>query len=68
MCPWDTQANKGVLTLLGIVITVFILSLLVSGTVVSLRPAWTRIAVRVAGSWVDAVGLLMFGWLFRGIG
>jgi len=62
------QADKGVLTLLGIVISVFILSLLVSGTVVSLRPAWTRIAVRVAGSWVAAVGLLMFGWLFRGIG
>jgi hypothetical protein len=41
-------------------------SLFVSAGVVSLRAAWTRIAVRVAGSWVAAVGMLMFGWLVRG--
>ena len=28
---------------------------------VSLRFAWTRMAVRVAGSWVAAIGLLMLG-------
>ena len=60
------EANAGVLNVVGIVTTVFVLLLLVSAAVVSLRPAWTRIAVRVAGSWVVAVGLLMFGWLFRG--
>ena len=27
---------------------------------------WTRIAVRVAGSWVAAIGLLMLGWSLRG--
>jgi urease accessory protein len=61
-----SQANAGLLNLLGIVTTVFILLLLISAAAVSLRPAWTRIAVRVAGSWVVAVGMLMFGWLFRG--
>jgi urease accessory protein len=60
------QANAGAVNVLGIVATVAILLLLVSAAVVSLRPAWTRIAVRVAGSWVVAVGMLMFGWLFRG--
>jgi hydrogenase/urease accessory protein HupE len=60
------EANAGALNVLGIVTTVFVLLLLVSATVVSLRPAWTRVAVRVAGSWVVAVGLLMFGWLYRG--
>ena len=60
------QANAGVVNLLGIVSTVAIVLLLVSAAVMSLRPAWTRIAVRVAGSWVVAVGMLMFGWLFRG--
>jgi urease accessory protein len=60
------EANAGLLNVLGIVTTVFVLLLLISATVVSLRPTWTRIAVRVAGSWVVAVGTLMFGWLFRG--
>ena len=56
------QANAGLLNVLGIVTTVAILLLLVSAAVVSLRSAWTR----VAGSWVVAVGMLMFGWMFRG--
>ena len=54
------------LNLLGIVTTVFVLVLLVSATAASTRSGWTRVAVRVAGSWVVAVGMLMFGWLFRG--
>ena len=60
--------GAGPLALFGIVVTVLIITLLVSATVVSLRPAWTRIAVRVAGSWVAAVGMLMFGWLVKGTG
>lgn len=59
-------AGAGMLDVLGIVTTVFVLLLLVSAAVVSLRPAWTRVAVRVAGSWVVAVGMLMFGWMYRG--
>jgi urease accessory protein len=58
--------GAGPLSLLGIVATVLIISLLVSAAVVSLRAAWACIAVRVAGSWVAAVGMLMFGWMIRG--
>ena len=58
--------ERGV-NLLGILSTVSLLLLLVSATAVSLRSGWTRVAVRVAGSWVVAVGMLMFGWLFRGV-
>jgi len=54
--------------LLGIVTTVFVLTLIVASLVIPLQRAWTRIAVRVAGSWVAAVGMLMFGWLVRGVG
>lgn len=61
-----SQANGDMLNLMGIVVGVFVVSLLVSAAVVSLRPAWARIAVRVAGSWVVAVGMLMLGWLMRG--
>jgi urease accessory protein len=33
--------------------------------VVALRSGWQRIAVRVAGSWVAAIGLLLLGWAIR---
>jgi urease accessory protein len=37
----------------------------VAGLVVSLRAAWARVAVRVAGSWIAAIGFLMLGWALR---
>ena len=46
-----------------VVLVVSTVMLGIPAAVVSLRPAWTRIAVRAVGSWVAAVGLLMFGWL-----
>jgi hypothetical protein len=39
---------------------------LLAGQVTSLRLAWGRIVVRVAGSWIAATGLLMLGWAVRG--
>jgi len=41
---------------------------MVSALIVSLKKPWTRIVVRVAGSWVAAIGMLMFGWMMRGQG
>jgi len=58
--------GAGPASLFGIAATVLVIALLVSAAVVSLRADWTRIAVRVAGSWVAAIGMLMFGWLVRG--
>lgn len=58
--------GTGPLSLFGIVATVVIVVLLVSAAVVPLKAAWTRVAVRVAGSWVVAVGMLMVGWFIRG--
>jgi urease accessory protein len=52
--------------LIGLVFAVFVLVGLAAGFVVRLRAAWARIAVRVAGSWIAAGGLLMLGWSFRG--
>jgi hypothetical protein len=52
--------------LLGLVFAVFVLVALAAAFVVRLSAEWTRIAVRVAGSWVAASGLLMLGWSFRG--
>ncbi|MGE5238589.1 MAG: HupE/UreJ family protein, partial [Chloroflexota bacterium] len=52
--------------LIGLVFAVFVLVGLAAAFVVRLRAAWARIAVRVAGSWIAAGGLLMLGWSFRG--
>jgi hydrogenase/urease accessory protein HupE len=52
--------------LIGIAGAIFLLAALVSAGVVSLRRPWTRIAVRAAGSWIAAIGLLLLGWTLRG--
>jgi len=61
-----SRVGLGLVGLLGIVAAVFTLAALLAALVVSRRRPWERIAVRVAGSWITAVGLLMLGWLFRG--
>jgi urease accessory protein len=58
--------SAGVLGLIGIMVTLFVIVALVSAFVASLKQSWARIVVRVAGSWVAAMGLLMFGWMMRG--
>jgi len=61
------RASGGFLALFGISLAVFVLVALIAALVVSLRKQWTRIAVRVAGSWITAIGLLMLGWTYRGM-
>jgi hydrogenase/urease accessory protein HupE len=58
--------GAGPSTLLGIVLTALVLALLTAAAVVPLRALWGRVVVRVAGSWVAAVGMLMLGWLLQG--
>jgi urease accessory protein len=52
----------------GTAAAVLTLMLLTAALAVSLRAAWTRIALRVGGSWIAAVGMLMLGWLLKGAG
>ncbi len=49
----------------GLAFGVFVLVALAAALVVRLQAEWARIAVRVAGSWVAASGLLMLGWAVR---
>jgi hydrogenase/urease accessory protein HupE len=62
------KEGAGILGLIGIMATLFVIVAIVSAFIVSLKQPWTRIVVRVAGSWVAATGMLMFGWLMRGQG
>jgi len=61
-----SQAKLGILGLVGIVSTLFLAVALAVAMVVAIRVPWGRIAVRVAGSWIAAVGLLLLGWSLRG--
>lgn len=60
-----SATGAGTAALSGIVMTVLLTSLLISAAIVPIEAAWSRIAVRVLGSWVAAVGILMFGWMAR---
>ena len=57
---------SAVVAALGLASAVFVLVVLVAALVVRVRAHWARIAVRVAGSWIAASGLLMLGWSVRG--
>jgi hydrogenase/urease accessory protein HupE len=60
--------GAGFVSLMGSAATVMLVTLLGAAYVVSLRSAWTRVVVRVAGSWVAAIGILMLGWTIQGAG
>jgi hydrogenase/urease accessory protein HupE len=57
--------GNGVLELLGISVMIFVLATVFAALVVSIHAYWGRIVVRVAGSWIAAIGLLMLGWALR---
>ncbi len=54
------------LALAGETAMAFIVVTLVPAVVLSLRAGWLRVAVRVAGSWIAAISMLMLGWLAKG--
>jgi urease accessory protein len=59
------QPGLGAVGLLGIVAAAFTLVALAASVVVPLRAVWARVVVRVAGSWIAAIGLLLIGWAIR---
>jgi hydrogenase/urease accessory protein HupE len=62
----DLAATTGALVAIaGIACSLFALVSLLAGQVAVLRAQWARLAVRISGSWIAAVGLLMLGWSTR---
>jgi len=61
MAPGGARA----LALGGAVSAAFCLFAIVAAQVTTIRAGWAQIAVRVAGSWLAAAGILMLGWLAR---
>ena len=60
-----SQPGPRGLGIVGIAAAVFALVAITASFVTSLRPAWARVVVRVAGSWIAAIGLLLLGWGLR---
>lgn len=58
-------AGTGVVGFAGIALTVFVVVACLCSLSVSLRADWTKIALRVSGSWIAAIGLLMVGWALK---
>jgi len=58
-------AHSSPLAAAGAAASLFVVVSLVTGQVASVRAAWARIAVQVAGSWIAAIGLFMLGWAVR---
>ncbi len=58
-------ATGGLVAIAGIACSLAATVSLLAGQVASLRAQWARLAVRISGSWIAAVGLLMLGWSVR---
>jgi urease accessory protein len=58
-------STSGQISAAGVAVALFVLVSLLAGQAASMRVPWTRVAVRVAGSWIAAIGLLMLGWAMR---
>jgi hydrogenase/urease accessory protein HupE len=57
--------EKSIIVMIGAVTAAFIAAVLSAALAVALNHGWTRIAIRVAGSWLTALGLLALGWSLR---
>jgi len=59
-------AGAGPLAVAGATAAAFVVATLGAGLATAQREGWARIAVRVAGSWIAALGLLALGWAVHG--
>jgi len=59
------SAGAGILSLTGIVATVFVVAALAAAAPVAFTWPPAKIAFRVVGSWTTANGLLLLGWSLR---
>jgi hydrogenase/urease accessory protein HupE len=62
----EAGAGVGLLQLLGVAVTLFVIVALASALAVMAKPLWARTVVRVVGSWIGASGLLWTGWVLHG--
>lgn len=57
--------DSSILGIAGSTAAALIVAILSSSLAVAFSRGWTRIAIRVAGSWLAALGILVLGWSLR---
>jgi hydrogenase/urease accessory protein HupE len=57
--------DLGATAVAGAVVTAFVVFAILAAVAVAAHARWARTTVRVAGSWIAAVSLLVIGWLWR---
>jgi urease accessory protein len=60
-----SSAGAGMVSLIGIVATVFVVTALAAAAAIAFTWPPAKIAFRVLGSWTTATGLLLLGWSLR---
>ena len=60
------DAEVSAVGLVGITAAVFVVATLVSALAAAANLTWSRVVMRVVGSWIGATGLLMAGWALSG--
>jgi urease accessory protein len=60
-----SSAGSSMVSLIGIVATVFVVTALATAATIAFTWPPAKIAVRVLGSWTTATGLLVLGWSLR---
>ena len=58
-------SGSGLVAIAGTACCLAVIVSLLAGQATPLRAQWARLAVRISGSWIAAVGLLMLGWSAR---
>jgi hydrogenase/urease accessory protein HupE len=61
--PKTTSSSP--ISVAGVGVALFVTVSLLAGQASAVHVPWARVAVRVAGSWIVAIGLLMLGWAMR---
>jgi hydrogenase/urease accessory protein HupE len=58
-------SSSSAISVAGVGVALFVAVSLLAGQSSAVHVPWGRVAVRVAGSWIVAIGLLMLGWAMR---
>src|SRR5262249_35589799 len=58
-------SGAALLMVLGMCVCAFVVFALAASVTLPLTRMWTIVAVRVCGSWIAALGLLLAGWIMR---
>jgi urease accessory protein len=66
---WNGAAMRATdtswLATLGIVTSAWVVAIVLGASAVSVQQAWQKVALRVIGSWITAIGLLSLAWELR---